>query len=222
MERHHIDGFFVARFISDHRPEYRLRIETPHGVPTINDPYSFGSVLDTSAFHAPQGEGEVDKYLGAQLVKRNGICGVLFCVWAPNARRVSVIADFNDWDGRQNPMRLRHEAGIWELFMPDISTGVHYKFEIVAEDGRLLPLKADPLAFAAERPPATASIVHGRPKYDWHDGAWMEKRRLAAPRDKPISSALGHASANTAIAISAIVNSPNALFPMSEIWALLI
>jgi hypothetical protein len=84
-------------------------------------------------------------------------------------------------------MRLRHEGGIWELFVPDISTGVHYKFEIVAEDRRLLRLKADPLSFAGERPPATASIVHGRPEFDWHDGAWMEKRRLAALRNKPIS-----------------------------------
>jgi 1,4-alpha-glucan branching enzyme len=85
-------------------------------------------------------------------------------------------------------MRLLHEGGIWELFVPDISAGVHYKFEIIAQDGRLLPLKSDPLAFAAERPPATASIVHGQPDYAWHDGAWIEKRRLAAsPRDKPIS-----------------------------------
>jgi 1,4-alpha-glucan branching enzyme len=187
MERHHIDGFFVARFASDHRPEYRLRTETAHRVLTINDPYSFGSVLDMSAFQALRGEGELDKYLGAQIVKHGGVCGVHFCVWAPNARRVSVIADFNDWDGRQNPMRLRYEGGIWELFVPDISTGVHYKFEIVADDDRLLPLKADPLAFAAERPPATASIVHGRPEYDWHDNPWIQKRGLAAPRDRPIS-----------------------------------
>jgi 1,4-alpha-glucan branching enzyme len=185
MERLHIDGFFVARFASDHRPEYRLRLETPHGVHTINDPYSFGNVLDT--FHALQGQGDLYKYLGAQIVKHGGLDGVLFSVWAPNARRVSIIADFNDWDGRQNPMRLRHEGGIWELFVPDISTGIHYKFEIIAEDGRLLPLKADPLAFAAECAPATASIVHGRPDYNWTDGAWIDKRRLGAPRDKPMS-----------------------------------
>jgi 1,4-alpha-glucan branching enzyme len=111
----------------------------------------------------------------------------LFSVWAPNACRVSVIADFNDWDERQNPMRLLHEGGIWELFVPDVSAGVHYKFEIIAQDGRLLPLKADPLAFAAECPPATASIVHGWPEYDWGDGAWMHKRRVAAPREMPIS-----------------------------------
>jgi 1,4-alpha-glucan branching enzyme len=187
MERHHINGFFVARLASDHRPEYRLRLEMPHGVRTIRDPYSFGSVLDTNAFHALQGDGELEKYLGAQIVTHCSIHGVLFSVWAPNARRVSVVADFNEWDGRQNPMRLRHEGGIWELFVPELSTGIHYKFEIVAQDGRLLPLKADPLAFAAERPPAAASIVHGRPRYDWHDGAWMEKRRLLDPRNKPMS-----------------------------------
>jgi 1,4-alpha-glucan branching enzyme len=70
-------------------------------------------------------------------------------------------------DGRQNPMRLLHEGGIWELFVPDVSAGIHYKFEIIAQDGRPLSLKTDPLAFAAECPPATASIVHGRPEYDW-------------------------------------------------------
>jgi 1,4-alpha-glucan branching enzyme len=187
MERHHIDGLFVARLASDHQPDYRLRIETRHGVRTINDAYSFGSVLDSHAFRALEGDGELEKYLGAQIVRHGGIKGVLFSVWAPNARRVSVIADFNEWDGREHPMRLRYEGGIWELFVPDISTGIYYKFEIVAQDGRLLPLKADPLALAAERPPATASIVHGRPRYDWHDGVWIEQRKLAAPRNKPIS-----------------------------------
>ena len=73
-----------------------------------------------------------------------GIDGVLFSVWAPNARRVSVVADFNEWDGRQNPMRLRHEGGLWELYVPGISRGIHYKFEVIAQDGHLLPLKADP------------------------------------------------------------------------------
>ena len=118
MERHHIDGVFIARFESDHQPEYRLCIETPHGVRTIHDPYSFGSVLDTNAFHALLGDGELEKYLGAQIATHCGIDGVLFSMWAPNARRVSVVADFNDWDGRQNPMRLRHEGGVWELFVP--------------------------------------------------------------------------------------------------------
>jgi len=84
-------------------------------------------------------------------------------------------------------MRLRHEGGVWELFVPGISRGIHYKFEVIAQDGRLLPLKADPLAFETERPPASASIVHGRPGHGWRDGAWIEKRRLPAPRTKPIS-----------------------------------
>jgi 1,4-alpha-glucan branching enzyme len=185
MERRHIDGFFVARFSSDHRPDYKLRIESLHGFHTFKDPYSFGSVFDTSAFHALQGKGELDKYLGAQLIKHGGADGVLFWAWAPNAHRVSVIADFNGWDGRQNPMRLRHEGGR-ELFVPGISAGVRYKFEIISQDGRLLPPKADPLAFAAECPPATASIVHGWPGYNWTDGTWMEKRQ-ASPRDKAMS-----------------------------------
>ena len=97
---------------------------------------------------------------GAQPMCADGIDGVCFSVWAPNARRVSVVGDFNNWDGRRHPMRLRHDAGVWELFVPRLGIGEAYKFEVLGQDG-VLPLKADPLARATELPPSTASKVSG-------------------------------------------------------------
>src|SRR3712207_4148236 len=91
--------------------------------------------------------------LGAHHLDLGGIAGFLFTVWAPNARRVSVVGDFNAWDGRRHPMRRRHEGGIWELFIPDVTPEQRYKFEIIGLHGNLLALKADPIAFAAEHPP---------------------------------------------------------------------
>ena len=110
-----------------------------------------------------------------------------FAVWAPNARRVSVVGDFDSWDGRRHPMRLRREAGVWELFVPRIGPGTSYKFEIVAPDGRVLPQKADPVARAAEASPGTASIVARNDPYAWTDGDWMAKRTERQGFDAPIS-----------------------------------
>src|SRR3712207_6700880 len=107
--------------------------------------------------------------LGAHHLDLGGIQGFLFTVWAPNARRVSVVGDFNGWDGRCHPMRRRHEGGVWELFIPDVTPDQGYKFEIIGLHGNLLALKADPIAFAAEKPPATASILKGAPEFAWHD-----------------------------------------------------
>jgi 1,4-alpha-glucan branching enzyme len=125
--------------------------------------------------------------LGAQLIEMDGVPGVSFAVWAPNARRVSVVGDFNDWDGRRHPMRKRIEAGVWELFLPGLKGGEIYKFEIKGADGRLLPLKADPLSFRSERPPHTASVTHGAKKYDWNDAPWMSARASSSGRSAPIS-----------------------------------
>src|SRR3546814_9669237 len=97
--------------------------------------------------------------LGAHPMTREGVAGVHFAVWAPSARRVSVVGDFNHWDGRRHAMRLRGATGVWEIFLPDVAEGAHYKYEVKGADGAIQPLKADPVGFGAEHPPATASVV---------------------------------------------------------------
>jgi 1,4-alpha-glucan branching enzyme len=181
MERRHEAGLFVARFAARSRPDYRLRIETAGGTSVQDDPYRFGPVLRPADLDRIRHVGSDAVYhtLGARGVVVDGVAGFVFAVWAPNARRVSIVGDFNGWDGRRHPMRLRHEFGVWELFVPGLEAGGRYKFEVLGADGALLPLKADPVAFASERPPATASILHGPPRPEWRDAAWMEAR----PRD---------------------------------------
>jgi 1,4-alpha-glucan branching enzyme len=115
----------------------------------------------------------------------SGVPGVRFAVSAPNARRVSVVGDFNTWVGGRHAMRLRHPAGVWELFIPRLRAGTIYKYEIVAPTGEVLPLKADPVALRAELPPATASVVADLSKISWTDAEWeasrAERQTAAAP-----------------------------------------
>ena len=109
-----------------------------------------------------------------------------FCVWAPNARRVSVVGEFNAWDGRRHPMRRRHGVGIWELFVPGLEHGVVYKYELIGPRGERLPLKADPVSFAQEVPPEPAS-VHGLPGHEWGDAEWMQSRGARNDAAAPLS-----------------------------------
>ncbi|HUF57485.1 MAG TPA: 1,4-alpha-glucan branching protein GlgB [Thermohalobaculum sp.] len=127
------------------------------------DPYSFGPVLGELDEHllAEGRHRELYERLGAHPMTHEGVEGTAFAVWAPNARRVSVVGGFNFWDGRRHPMRLRYGPGIWELFIPDVGRGEPYKFEIIGSQGNYCPLKADPVAFRQEPAPGTASIVHG-------------------------------------------------------------
>jgi 1,4-alpha-glucan branching enzyme len=116
-----------------------------------------------------------------------GVPGVRFAVWAPNARRVSVVGEFNFWDGRHHMMRKHIPSGVWELFIPHLQVGALYKYEIKSRDGHLLPQKADPVGFAAERPPQTASRVVDTRDYVWNDTAWMSNRAHQSAIDRPIS-----------------------------------
>jgi len=143
-------------------PRYKFRIDWGGTSFETEDPYGFPLLLgDLDIYLLAEGRHRnLASCLGAQVMTIDGIPGVRFAVWAPNARRVSVVGDFNQWDGRRHPMRFRVEAGVWELFIPRIGEGALYKFEILGPHG-LLPLKADPVARRAEAPPATASIVAG-------------------------------------------------------------
>jgi 1,4-alpha-glucan branching enzyme len=157
---------------------YVLRVIWPGGVQETEDPYSFGLVLGDIDLHLIS-EGRhfnLADALGARVVINDGVHGVRFAVWAPNARRVSVVGDFNTWDGRRHPMRRRGSSGVWEIFLPRLTEGVAYKYEIMAADGTVLPLKADPVARATELPPGTASIVPIARAHRWHDDAWMRGR----------------------------------------------
>ncbi len=178
-------GLFAGRL--DGAEPYVLRIRWPSAVQETEDPYSFGLLLgDLDLYLFNEGRHfELSFAMGARPMTIDGVPGVRFAVWAPNARAVSVVGDFDTWDERRHPMRLRQGAGVWELFVPRIGPGVRYKFAIVGPDGSRLPLKADPLARQTEAPPATASIVGDTVPFPWGDEAWMaaraDRQRAAAP-----------------------------------------
>jgi 1,4-alpha-glucan branching enzyme len=171
-----LDGLFVGRV--DSGEPYRLRIHWPDADQETEDPYSFGLLLSETDLHLFN-EGRLFRLaftLGANPMTIDGVRGTRFAVWAPNARAVSMVGDFNTWDPRRHPMRLRHPSGVWELFLPRIGPGTRYKFSITGPDGTRLPDKADPLAKATECPPATASVVSDSAPFVWHDEAWMRSR----------------------------------------------
>ena len=183
------DGVFELH-LSRRRPfDYVLAVDAARGREELEDPYRFGPVL-----------GEIDVYLiaegthqrlwevlGAHPRTIGGVEGTAFAVWAPNARRVSVVGDFNGWDGRLHPMRKRVECGVWELFVPGRLAGARYKYEIEGAAGNVLALKADPLARFAELRPANASIVHVAPPAAWTDARWMRERGARQRPDAPIA-----------------------------------
>lgn len=188
MERIHPDGLFSI--VMDEVPEaYRLTLRAGRHMWAIDDPYRFPPLLGEMDSHL-MAEGrhrKIYERLGAHPTTADGVDGVMFGVWAPNARRVSVVGDFNAWDGRRHIMRKRLESGVFELFIPNLQKGLYYKFEVVGAHGNLLPLKTDPFAFAMEAPPDTSSVVHGLTAYDWTDDDWMSRRAALSAADAPIS-----------------------------------
>jgi 1,4-alpha-glucan branching enzyme len=168
---------------------YRLRIVARDDVRITEDPYAFGPSLgDVDIYLLAEGRHrEIGRTLGAHITRQNGVVGTRFAVWAPNARRVSVVGSFNRWDGRCHPMRNHPSSGIWEMFIPRIGAGTLYKYEILGPEGHVLPLKADPVAAAAQKPPETASIVVDD-RFRWTDHAWVEEQRLPSGKtNAPIS-----------------------------------
>jgi 1,4-alpha-glucan branching enzyme len=182
------DGLFEGTIPDASLPyDYELEIEYQAGTYTVGDPYRFLPTLGELDLHLV-GEGrheELYARLGAHVREHQGVQGTAFAVWAPSARSVSVVGDFNSWDGRLHPMRALGSSGIWELFMPGLGPGDRYKYEILTQEGDIR-LKADPVAFAAEMPPQTASVVHAS-DYEWGDASWLERRRAAEPLAGPMS-----------------------------------
>ena len=168
---------------------YLFRIYWPQAIEETEDPYSFGLFLgEVDLFLFNEGRHfELAKCLGAQSLIVDGVSGVRFAVWAPNAACVAVIGDFNSWDARRHPMRVRHGAGIWELFLPRVAPGSRYKYDIVGAGGSRLPMKADPVARRTETPPNTASVVAQPDDHRWHDENWMQSRARRHAPEAPIS-----------------------------------
>ena len=180
-------GIFSALVPGEGR--YLLCVRWPDSVQETEDPYAFGPLLGELDLHlfSEGSHWELPHRFGANLTIIDGVDGVVFAVWAPNARRVSVVGQFNSWDGRRHIMRLRHTAGVWELFIPRLRAGEVYNYEIVGPHGELLPLRADPLARATEMPPRTGSVVAKPWTFRWSDAEWMAKRGRIQAADSPVS-----------------------------------
>ena len=187
MERVHDAGLFAA-VVEGEVGEYQVIATYPDGATwQIDDPYRFWPTLGDVDLHL-FGEGRHEHlwhHFGAHARQHEGVMGTAFAVWAPAARSVRVVGDWNGWDGRLQPMRVLGASGVWELFVPRVGGGSRYKFEVLGGDGSLL-LRADPLAFAAEVPPATASIVW-ESSYRWNDDAWLAERAASDPMSRPMS-----------------------------------
>jgi 1,4-alpha-glucan branching enzyme len=189
---HEYEGVFVTALRRTDVPDYRLEVEYDTGPVTTDDPYRFWPTLGEVDLHLI-GEGRHEQLwsvLGAHVrtfeSPAGAVTGTSFAVWAPRAEGIRVVGSFNGWDGRAHPMRSMGSSGVWELFVPDVGDGTTYKFEILGADG-VRRQKADPMAFATEHPPATASVVH-TPAYTWGDDAWMSARAARDLHDAPMST----------------------------------
>ncbi|WP_442910968.1 1,4-alpha-glucan branching enzyme [Kitasatospora sp. NBC_01266] len=185
---HQQAGLFTGLLPGSAIPAYRLQVRYPGGGPLgQEDGYRFAPTLGELDLHLIR-EGRHEqlwRVLGSHPRVVDGVAGVAFAVWAPNAAGVRLVGDFNFWDGTGLPMRSLGASGVWELFVPGLGEGTLYKYEIRTRDGRLLQ-KADPLARAAQCPPGTASMVH-RSEYEWGDAAWLERRARAHHHRAPMS-----------------------------------
>lgn len=183
-------GFFICVF--ENQPElflYRLKVtdNTGNAFETY-DPYSFWpTISDYDLYLFNQGNHHrIYEKLGAHIREVNGVEGVSFCVWAPEAKRVSVVGEFNQWDGRRHQMRIMGSSGVWEIFIPGLKKNDIYKYEIKTPFDEIY-IKADPYAFYAEKPPKTASKIYDLENYKWKDRSWLETRNQSSTFDKPVN-----------------------------------
>ncbi len=190
MKPVHPGGLFEAFREGPHAfTPYRLRADfQPGGVSTFYDAYSFAPVLsEFDLFLWGQGNHyRIYDKLGAHPMVHEGVRGVAFAVWAPSAKKVSLVGDGNFWDGRRHPLRPRGGSGVWELFIPHAQAGTLYKYEITTQDGTLL-IKSDPMAFLMEQRPKTASVVYDLGRYQWNDDRWIEGRARTNFLTQPMS-----------------------------------
>ncbi|BAZ51527.1 1,4-alpha-glucan branching enzyme [Nostoc sp. NIES-4103] len=188
MQSVHHPHFFECTIEAAELTNYQLRIKEGEHERVTYDPYAFRSPRLTDFDLHLFSEGNhhrIYEKLGAHPTEIDGISGVYFAVWAPNARNVSVLGNFNQWDGRKHQMR-RGPTGVWELFIPELKVGDHYKYEIKNNQGHIYE-KTDPYGFQQEPRPKTASIVADLDTYSWNDEDWLEKRRHTDPLAQPIS-----------------------------------
>jgi 1,4-alpha-glucan branching enzyme len=188
MRQIHPAGAFAVMLAAGDAPAYRLEAERPDGSVTVfDDPYALWPTLGELDLHL-LGEGRHEglwRHLGAHVRVHHGLSGTSFAVWAPSARSVRVVGDFNGWDGRVHPMRVLGGSGVWEIFLPGVLAGAKYKYEVLTQEGHVSQ-RADPVAFAAEVPPATGSIVT-ESSYVWGDEAWAASRGTFDPFHAPFS-----------------------------------
>ncbi|MCR9295810.1 MAG: 1,4-alpha-glucan branching protein GlgB [bacterium] len=189
MRKIHPAGFYETICPEASAADYRLRIATKNGdIIEMHDPYNVEPMLtEFDLFLFGQGRNwQIYDKLGAHERVVDGVHGVNFAVWAPNAESIQVVGDFNHWDGQQHQMWKHIPAGVWELFVPEVAAGEKYKFRVRMQGGRCVD-KADPYGFYAELPPRTASIVTNVDQYSWQDDAWIEQRANRDPLSGPIN-----------------------------------
>jgi 1,4-alpha-glucan branching enzyme len=186
-ELHRLEGAVFAAPVAG--KAYTLTMHYEGGAEHSSaDPFAFDPVL-TDFDRYLVGEGthkELWRVLGAHVTRHQGVQGVHFAVWAPNAKRVSVVGAFNQWDGRRHPMRPAGQTGVWEVFLPGVGEGALYKYEVAGVDGSVA-LKADPVGFGSQHPPEQASVVRDISGYGWKDAGWMKSRAARADRSSPVS-----------------------------------
>ena len=188
MNRVRDEGFFEITLAAPGRYHY-VAVPYEGDEETFHDPYAFGPLLSEFDLHLLNEGRHFESYerLGAHLCEIDGVKGVRFAVWAPTAYRVSVIGEFNRWDVRAHPMRRRVEAGMWELFIPDLDEWTLYKYDLRSEIGGYRTEKTDPVGFFDELRPRTASVVVDLDAYEWGDAEWMAARAQRSPLKEPMS-----------------------------------